>query len=108
MLYNSILKDHFKTPLILENFTSVWAQYTIELDNRELIQQKLKNKGIPTTVHYPRPLHLQECFGFLKYKESDFPNSEYVSKRVLSLPMNPYLSDEEILYICNNLITLTK
>ncbi|MEA3314863.1 MAG: DegT/DnrJ/EryC1/StrS family aminotransferase, partial [Campylobacterota bacterium] len=59
--------------------------------------------GIPTAVHYPMPLHLQECFKYLGYKKGDFPISEIVSSEIMSLPMNPYLSDEEIKYIASNL-----
>jgi dTDP-4-amino-4,6-dideoxygalactose transaminase len=53
----------------------------------------------PIAVHYPMPLHLQECFSYLGYKKGDFPIAERVSKEIMSLPMNPYLSDEEIEYI---------
>ncbi len=63
------------------------------------MQAKLKDAGIPTAVHYPMPLHLQECFAYLGYKEGDFPVAEKVSKEIMSLPMNPYLSDDEIEYI---------
>jgi UDP-2-acetamido-2-deoxy-ribo-hexuluronate aminotransferase len=49
------------------------------------------------------PLHMQECFRYLNYKEGDFPVAERVSKEILSLPMNPYLNDEEIRYIVDNL-----
>ncbi len=49
------------------------------------------------------PLHLQECFEYLGYKKEDFPISEIVSSEIMSLPMNPYLSDDEIEYICKGL-----
>jgi len=67
--------------------------------NRDVIQQKLKESNIPTAVHYPIPLHLQKCFAYLGYKKGSFPVSEEVSQEILSLPMNPYVSDEEIEYI---------
>ena len=63
----------------------------------------LKEAGIPTAVHYPMPLHLQECFLYLGYKKSDFPISEIVSEEIMSLPMNPYVTDEEIEYIVGNI-----
>ncbi|WP_035588031.1 DegT/DnrJ/EryC1/StrS family aminotransferase [Hippea jasoniae] len=95
-------------PLILpftkDDRTSAWAQYSIRVKNRDEIQAKLKEKGIPTAIHYPMPLHLQECFKYLGYKEGDFPVAERVSKEIISLPMNPYLSDEEIEYIKEALI----
>ncbi|MDX8553634.1 DegT/DnrJ/EryC1/StrS family aminotransferase [Tenacibaculum sp. 1B UA] len=90
-------------PFVEENCTSAWAQYSIRVKNREELQVKLKENGIPTAVHYPMPLHLQECFEYLGYNEGDFPISELVSKEILSLPMNPYLTEEEIKYISNEL-----
>lgn len=89
------------TPRIIKNRTSAWAQYSIRIKNRDEVQYKLKEAGIPTAVHYPMPLHLQECFKYLEYKNGDFPISELVSNEIMSLPMNPYLNDEEILYITN-------
>ncbi|AXX90460.1 aminotransferase DegT [Arcobacter suis] len=90
-------------PFVDENATSAWAQYSIRVQNRDELQEKLKIAGIPTAVHYPMPLHLQECFSYLGYKKGDFPISEIVSEEIMSLPMNPYLTDEEIVYIVENL-----
>lgn len=90
-------------PFVEEGCTSAWAQYSIRVKNREELQVKLNENGIPTAVHYPMPLHLQECFEYLGYNEGDFPVSELVSKEILSLPMNPYLTEEEIKYISNEL-----
>ena len=86
-------------PYIDGNATSAWAQYSVRVQNREAVQFKLKEQGIPTTVHYPIPLHLQEAFAYLGYKEGAFPIAELVSSEIMSLPMNPYLSAEEIDYI---------
>jgi UDP-2-acetamido-2-deoxy-ribo-hexuluronate aminotransferase len=88
-------------PFIDENSRSVFAQYSIRVKNRDELQAKLKEQGIPTAVHYPMPLHLQECFRYLGYKKGEFPISEIVSNEIMSLPMNPYVSDEEIEYICS-------
>ncbi|MCH5323128.1 MAG: aminotransferase class I/II-fold pyridoxal phosphate-dependent enzyme [Helicobacter sp.] len=81
---------------ILAGRKSVFAQYTLRVRNRENLQEKLKQEGIPSAIHYPLGLHLQECFGYLGYKKGDFPNTELASKEVLSLPMNPYLTPQEI------------
>ncbi len=89
-----------KTGTLSKDYTSVWAQFSIRIKNRDEVQAYLKEKGIPTAVHYPMPLHLQECFSYLGYKKGDFPISERVSNEIMSLPMNPFLSDEEIDYIC--------
>ena len=70
---------------------------------RNEVQAKLKEAGISTAVHYPMPLHLQECFAYLDYKSGDFPVSEVISTEIMSLPMNPYLSDEDIEYICSQI-----
>jgi len=86
-------------PSTLNDRTSAWAQYSIRVKNRDEIQQKLKEAGIPTAVHYPMSLHMQECFKYLNYKKGDFPVAEMVSEEIMSLPMNPYLSDTEIEYI---------
>jgi UDP-2-acetamido-2-deoxy-ribo-hexuluronate aminotransferase len=93
----------FSTPEIKEDRTSAWAQYSIRVKNRDKLQAKLKESGIPTAVHYPKPLHLQECFAYLGYKEGDFPICEKISKEIMSLPMNPDLSYDEIEYICRKL-----
>jgi UDP-2-acetamido-2-deoxy-ribo-hexuluronate aminotransferase len=90
-------------PFVEEGRTSAWAQYSIRVKNRDELQEKLKLAGIPTAVHYPMPLHLQECFEYLGYKKGDFPISEIVSEEIISLPMNPYVTDEEIEYIVGNL-----
>jgi len=86
-------------PHIDTKATSAWAQYSVRVKNRDEVQATLKEQGIPTAVHYPMPLHLQECFLYLGYKKGDFPISEIVSEEIMSLPMNPYVSDEEIKYI---------
>jgi len=86
-------------PFINEKVTSVWAQYSVRVSNRDELQVKLKEQGIPTAVHYPMPLHLQEAFDYLGYQKGDFPISELVSREIMSLPMNPYLGDDEIGYI---------
>ncbi|WP_305879780.1 DegT/DnrJ/EryC1/StrS aminotransferase family protein [Sulfurovum sp. XGS-02] len=90
-------------PFIEKDVTSAWAQYSVRVQNRDAVQSKLKGEGIPTAVHYPMPLHLQECFKYLGYQKEDFPVAEQVSNEIMSLPMNPYLTDEEIGYISSSL-----
>ena len=93
-LDNSVIK-----PIVKEERSSVWAQYSIRIKDRDQMQNKLKEAGIPTAVHYPMPLHLQECFQYLDYKKGDFPVAENVSDEIMSLPMNPFLSEEEIITV---------
>ncbi|MDA3821218.1 MAG: DegT/DnrJ/EryC1/StrS family aminotransferase, partial [Bacteroidales bacterium] len=106
--YNQALQDSVPTPQVKTERTSVWAQYTIQVQNRDQVQESLKQAGIPTAVHYPMPLHLQECFQSLGFKQGDFAISEKVSQEVMSVPMNPFLTDEEIQFITKQLITAIK
>jgi len=101
--YTQALKDKdLILPFVEEERTSAWAQYSVRVQNRDELQTKLKEAGIPTAVHYPMPLHLQETFAYLDYKKGDFPISEKVSAEIMSLPMNPYVTDDEIEYIREN------
>lgn len=92
--YTNLLDKKFTTPIIKNNRKSTWAQYTIRSRNRDILQLKLKEIGIPTAIYYPIPLHLQECFRFLNYKEGDLPNAEKASKEVISLPLNAFLQND--------------
>jgi UDP-2-acetamido-2-deoxy-ribo-hexuluronate aminotransferase len=87
--------EGLETPRIGEHNTSVYAQYTILSEQREEIQQSLKEKDIPSVSYYSVPLHLQPVFKNLGHKEGDFPISEKVANKCLSLPMSPYLSRED-------------
>ena len=92
--YSDLLEDaEVITPKIADTNTSVYAQYSIRVKDREAMVNKLKEKDIPTAVHYPVPLHLQEAFQNLGYKKGDFPVSEEISEQIMSLPMSPYLSE---------------
>lgn len=93
--YTELLKDHVKTQALKEGYTSVYAQYTIEVENRDVVCAKLKEAGIPTAVHYPIPIHLQPVFEPAGAKEGSLPIAENVAKHVMSLPMHPYLSEED-------------
>jgi len=97
--YTAQLKEVLTTPQVKSDRISVWAQYTVRVSNREQLQQILKEQGIPTAVHYPIPLHLQECFQYLGGKEGNFPISEKMAKEVMSFPMNPFITNDQIEYI---------
>jgi UDP-2-acetamido-2-deoxy-ribo-hexuluronate aminotransferase len=84
-----------ETPKIGEHNTSVYAQYTILAEQREEIQNSLKEKEIPPVSYYSVPLHLQPVFENLGHKEGDFPVAEKVANQCLSLPMSPYLSTHD-------------
>ena len=101
--YSSGLSNIIQTPVIKPNRSSAWAQYTLRVNNRNNFQNELKKKGIPTSVFYPVSLHLQECFKYLNYKLNDFPISEKASNEVISIPMNPFLTYDEINYIISTI-----
>jgi UDP-2-acetamido-2-deoxy-ribo-hexuluronate aminotransferase len=102
--YNEQLKDKaLILPFVDPRATSAYAQYSVRVKNRDEVQSNLKEQGIPTAVHYPMPLHLQECFAYLGHKKGDFPIAELVSDEIMSLPMNPYLSKEEISLISESI-----
>jgi len=94
--YTKLLKDSdIITPYVKNDRNSVYAQYSIRVKNRDKVISRLNEQGIPTAVHYPMPLHLQECFGYLGYKEGDFEVAEKVSKEIMSLPMSPFLDKKD-------------
>ena len=103
-LYDEYLGNVVKTPVVPEGFYSSWAQYTLILDSKEQrthLQKELKEQGIPTMVYYPKPMHLQGAFADLGYKKGNFPVAESLCERVLSLPMHPYLNEEDIRFVAN-------
>lgn len=106
-LYTDKLKDYVKTPLIENGYISSYAQYTLILDSekqRNYLKDYLNNKGIPTMIYYPKPLHLQTVYKDYKFNLEDLSECENLSKCVLSLPMHPYLNGEIINDICNFII----
>lgn len=102
--YQDLLQStHFKPPYVDSDNQSAYAQFTIRVTERERIQESLRQKGIPTAVHYPSPLHLQPVFAELNYQEGDFPQAELAAKSVLSLPMHPYLTHSQQIAIVDAL-----
>lgn len=105
--YDERLKGKFVIPTIPEGYLSSWAQYTILLDNREerdATQKHLKEKGIPSMVYYPRGLHQQAAYAWMGLTDAPYPNTVEATKRVLSLPMHPYLKEETVDDICKVLL----
>lgn len=100
--YTKSLKGVVKTPLIPESYYSSWAQYTITLKDaqqRDSLQKHLKDNGIPTMIYYPKPMRKQTAFGYLGQTDS-LPVTEMLCDCVLSLPIHPYLTMDEINQIC--------
>ena len=101
--YNELfagLEKFVTVPEIPEGYLSSWAQYTVKVEKRSELQTFLKEKGIPSMVYYPKPMHEQKAFdGLTKYTEC--PNTEKLCTQVLSLPMHPYFEDGEIEFVVN-------
>lgn len=98
-LYTEKLKDVVSTPVIPEGYVSSFAQYTIKLKNRnqrDELQNRLKQEGIPSMIYYTKPMHKQEAFTQYEYNEDDFAVTNELCDTVLSLPMHPYLTENDI------------
>jgi UDP-2-acetamido-2-deoxy-ribo-hexuluronate aminotransferase len=91
--YSELLRDVCIVPAIALGNTHVYAQYTIRVEDRETLGERLKATGIPTAVYYPKCLHEQPVYSSLGYKWGDYPEAERASRKVISLPMHPLLSD---------------
>lgn len=101
MKYTEMLKDIVKTPVIPNGYYSSWAQYTIRVNDEESRQKLityLSNKNIQTSIYYPRTLHEQGAFSGLK-TIVECKNAIDASRRVLSIPIHPYMTDSEVLYV---------
>ena len=110
--YSALIDDAFAnvspeqkitTPTLAPGCTSVYAQYTVEVPQRAKVEERMKALGIPTAVHYPVPLHLQPVFGDLRQSVGSFPVAEAAAARVISLPMHPYLTDDQLAKIVSAL-----
>ncbi len=105
--YTERLKDKFITPVVKEGFYSSWAQYSILLDNKEIrddMQKKLKEQGIPSMIYYPRGLHQQEAYRWMNLQNDWYPNTMEATRRILSLPMHPYMTEEMVDRVVNAMI----
>jgi dTDP-4-amino-4,6-dideoxygalactose transaminase len=84
------------TPIIKEGRTHVFQTFAVRVPNRDKVMDALKAKGVGALIHYPIPLHLQEAYAELGYKQGDFPVAEAVASDVMSLPMFPHMTREQI------------
>mgnify|MGYP001193611645 CR=1 FL=1 len=96
--YIDNIDNNLSKPFIPKNYKSSWAQFSLLAKNtfsREKYMEQLKKHNIPSMIYYSKPLHLQLVYKNLGYKRGDFPISESVSDRVFSIPMHPYLTNEQ-------------
>jgi len=82
-------------PYVPQDCQSAWAQYSILISNRDELQTKMAEQGVPTAIYYPKPLHLQQAYSLYGGCLGSFPVSEEISQRIISLPMHPYLNDTD-------------
>ncbi len=93
------IKGNFTCPITKPNRTHTYNQFTLRTPDRDNLQKYLTENEIPTAIHYPSPLHLQPVFKYLGYKEGDFPQAERAAKEVISLPMYPFLSEDDVVRV---------
>lgn len=106
--YSKRLSEKFITPEVPDGYVSSWAQYTILMNGREerdAMQAYLKQQGIPSMVYYPRGLHQQEAYRWMGLGNEMFPNTIEATNRVLSLPMHPYLTEQQVDEICKIILS---
>lgn len=107
-MYTERLAGKLDVPVVPEGFYSSWAQYTVQLPDREKrdrVQAGLRERGIPSMIYYPKCMHQQGAFEKLPYR-GDCPVSERLCGTVLSLPMHPYLTQEDADQVCGALLSL--
>jgi len=106
-MYTDALKSKVRTPMFDKKYISSWAQYCIQLKNeeeRDELQNFLKQKSIPTMVYYPKPMHLQKAFDNMEFNEEEFEVSTRLCKTVLELPIHPYMDKTEVEYIIKQIL----
>ena len=107
--YAEQLKGVVEPQKVLDGYFSSCGYYTVRARDgahREVVMAGLKEKGVPTMIYYPIPLHLQKVYGSLGYKKGDLPVCEALCERVFSLPMHGYLTEEQVDFICDTIKSL--
>ncbi|MBN2212342.1 MAG: DegT/DnrJ/EryC1/StrS family aminotransferase [Sedimentisphaerales bacterium] len=103
--YTTSLKPPVQPPKIAPGNISVFNQYVVRVPRRDELQAYLTERGIGSAIYYPVPLHLQECFHYLGYKQGDCPVAEQAAKEVLALPVFPELTQEQLAYVAETINT---
>jgi UDP-2-acetamido-2-deoxy-ribo-hexuluronate aminotransferase len=94
--YSELLNPFCQTPKVMSGNSHVYAQYTIRSAHRDNLAANLKQDGVPTAVYYPKCVHEQPIFSRFGYKKGDFPVAETAAEEVISLPMHPFLDEEQL------------
>jgi len=100
-IYQTRLKDYVWVPTDQPHEHAVYHTFIIQTEQRDSLQQYLKAAGVDTKIHYPIPIHLQQSAAYLGYQKGDMPVTERQTETILSLPVFPELSDEQIHYVCD-------
>jgi len=100
--YNENLSATIQKPVILPKSPSIYNQYTLKTERRDEFKEYLTENTIGNNIYYPIPLHLQECFEYLKYQKGDFPEAEKAATSVISLPIFSELTSDELNYVCQH------
>jgi dTDP-4-amino-4,6-dideoxygalactose transaminase len=98
----------FKLPTIQYQNRHIFHQYVVRVPERDRLKEFLTEEGVGTDIYYPVPLHLQECYSFLKYRQGDLPNSEKASKEVLALPIYPEMTEDQQSLVVDRIKTFYK
>ncbi len=103
--YNELLAEcpRVITPQVMNDRTHVYQTYAVRVPERNQVIEKLKEEGVSALIHYPIPVHLQQAYQDAGYKRGDLPLSEQISDEILSLPMYPHMTDEQIVYVSDTL-----
>jgi dTDP-4-amino-4,6-dideoxygalactose transaminase len=102
-IYDERLKDHVDPQAFGPGCESGYGLYTVALDRRDAVQARLKEDGVPTAIYYPQPLHRMRAFAAYA-PAGGLPATEHLAERVLSLPMHPYLTDEQARYAADRVV----
>lgn len=109
--YNHLLEDSGSgvvVPAVMPDARHIYHLYVIQANERDALKQHLAEQGIETGLHYPVPLHLQQAYASLGYKAGDFPVCESLASRILSLPMFPTITRQQIEYVCSAVMEFTQ
>lgn len=100
---NEIKNDKIILPIVQTGMVPVWHIFAVRCEERDALEKYLNDNGIGTNKHYPIPMHLQDCYKDLGFKEGDFPIAEKISKTELSIPMYYGMTDEEITFVISSI-----
>jgi dTDP-4-amino-4,6-dideoxygalactose transaminase len=104
--FETLSGSELRMPVVDENAQPVWHLFVVRVSDREAFQQKLKDEGIATGVHYPIPLHLQPAYEYLDIPSGSLPVTEQVSREVVSLPMYPELTEEQLAKVAGSIASV--